>query len=239
MTRLRGGSRYGVVAAMFLLLVSARPAMAADPKPPDIQALTQDIQKIRKEAESLTLALWLPPQYWKATLAGNAQVSEAAKDKIVETIRPYVIIAVADAKVGLLGTMTFTPEADIREKARLVDAKGNAYEPLAEADIQPAARGMLRMMKPIWAANMGAIGQNMQVLVFPATDKAGAQIADATAKGSLVLKFDGNEYRWKLPLGSLLPPKFCPDCKEKCSGAWDFCPYCGKRLESASPADAK
>jgi hypothetical protein len=218
---------------MLLLLIAGRPAIAAEPKPPDFQALAQEIQKLHKEAGAITIVLWFPSQYWEACLANDARVTDAQKKSLVETLRPYTIMALVDMKLGALGTATYTSEGDIRSKAQLVDGKGNTYEPLGEDDIQAATKNVIGAMKPIMAGNMGPMGKNMQILLFPAADRAGQQIADPTSKGALVLKFDGQEYRWKLPLGSLLPAKYCPTCKEHCSGAWDFCPWCGNRLTNA------
>jgi len=59
---------------------------------------------------------------------------------------------------------------------------------------------------------------------------AGRRIADAKEEGSFAVLIGEKKYRWKLPLGSLLPPKTCAECGEELSGAFKFCPYEGTKL---------
>ena len=231
MNRLYGNVNWcGVAAVMLLLSVLGRPAIAAEPKAPDFQALVQELQKMQKEAGSITLLLWFPPQYWEACLANDARVTDKQKKDLVEALRPYTVIAVVDGNIGTFGNMTYKPEAEIRDKTLLLDAKGKTYGPLGEEDVQTGAKVVLSAMKPVMAGMLGPMGKNLHILLFPAADSAGRQIADAKGKGNLVVKLDKREFRWKLPLGSLLPAKYCTQCKEKCSGAWDFCPWCGSKL---------
>jgi hypothetical protein len=44
------------------------------------------------------------------------------------------------------------------------------------------------------------------------------------------VKMGEKEFHWRLPLGSLLPPKICPKCGETFSGAYKFCPWDGSTL---------
>jgi len=44
------------------------------------------------------------------------------------------------------------------------------------------------------------------------------------------LSINKNEYKWRTPLGSLMPVKTCPKDGEKMSGAWDYCPFDGEKL---------
>jgi len=85
-------------------------------------------------------------------------------------------------------------------------------------------------MKPIFVNMLGPMGQNMCFFLFPAESADGRRIAEAKKEGAFSVKLGEREFRWRLPLGSLLAPKMCPKCKEKCSGAWNFCPWCGTRL---------
>ena len=52
------------------------------------------------------------------------------------------------------------------------------------------------------------------------------------SKGGVKFKVATQEFRWRLPLGALMPAKVCAKCNDKCSGAWDYCPWCGTRLET-------
>ena len=76
----------------------------------------------------------------------------------------------------------------------------------------------------------------MQVLLFPAYGNDGIRIADAKEEGSFTVELIGGEaFTWRLPLGSVLPPKVCPVDGEQMSGVWTYCPRHGAELESVRP----
>jgi hypothetical protein len=66
--------------------------------------------------------------------------------------------------------------------------------------------------------------------IFGIGRETGRNISDATKEGVYYIEVGEKEFRWKLPLGSLLPPKICPVCKEKLSGAYKYCPWDGTKL---------
>jgi len=73
----------------------------------------------------------------------------------------------------------------------------------------------------------------MHFIVFSAVDKAGNRIADPMVKGAFSVKMHNKEFKWKLPLSSLLPAQTCGKCKERLKGNWSFCPYDGAKLPNA------
>jgi hypothetical protein len=81
---------------------------------------------------------------------------------------------------------------------------------------------------------LGALGRNMNFFVFPGVRANGRPIADAKQEGSFKVVLGEQEFRWRLPLSSLLPPKICPKCHETDKGAWKFCPWCGTALPAAA-----
>ena len=78
---------------------------------------------------------------------------------------------------------------------------------------------------------IGPMGQNMHVFLFPAKDKKGQDIAAAKREGFFSVKLDKREFKWRLPLGSLLRQKVCSVDGEKLNGAWKFCPWHGTELK--------
>jgi len=87
------------------------------------------------------------------------------------------------------------------------------------------------MIKPVIVNTLGPLGQNMHFFLFPAKNKSGRNIADAKKGGVFSVRLGEREFKWRLPLGSLLPPKICPRCGEKLSGAYKYCPYDGTPLK--------
>jgi hypothetical protein len=58
-------------------------------------------------------------------------------------------------------------------------------------------------------------------------------LADPLSEGSLSIRIGEQSFDWKLPLGSLMPPKMCPKDKEILNGAWIYCPWHGEKLVPA------
>jgi len=131
--------------------------------------------------------------------------------------------------------VTFVSEQTLRDSVVLVDGAGNEYRSLPPLDVGPDARNLLAMLQPMLANMMGPMGQNLHFLVFPGLDDAGRRIADASAEGQFAVRVGDEEFRWRLPLGSLLPPKFCPVDGERLNGAWKFCPWHGVELQKQKP----
>jgi hypothetical protein len=115
-----------------------------------------------------------------------------------------------------------------------MDASGKSYEPLSNDELPPLLQSILAGMKPGMVAAAGPAGKNMAILVFSNRDTAGKPIADAKSSGTFSVVAAGKAFRWRTPLGALLPPKACPKCGESLSGAYKFCPYDGTPLPGVS-----
>ena len=79
---------------------------------------------------------------------------------------------------------------------------------------------------------MGQLGKNFHFVLFPATNKERLPIMEAKKEGRFSLNLGGDNLRWRLPLGSLLPQKVCPIDGEELSGAWKYCPWHGALLKT-------
>jgi hypothetical protein len=195
----------------------------------DLVALMQETQRMSQKSGEITLAWWLPEEYWKASLAQQKQLSADQAESFLKVMRPYIVVIVVKGKISL--SSTFESEEFARKNTKVLDAQGNAYSPLAEADLDATAKAVLGMFKPMLANTMGAMGHNMHVLVFPAKTADGRQIVDTTQKGQFKVTLADKEFKWRLPFDSALPKQSCPECKEDCKGSWIFCPWCGTKLK--------
>ena len=185
---------------------------------------------MQQQADQMTLVWWIPEEFWWVSSAQDPTVTKAQTENLINVLRPYTLIIIVDGKIGPFGGVTYKPEAEIRAGVQIKDSQENYYRPLNEDKINADAKNFLSIMKPIFANMLGPMGQNMHFFFFPAESKNGNKIAEAKKEGAFSVKLREREFRWRLPLGSLLPPKTCPGCKEKCSGAWNFCPWCGTKL---------
>jgi len=222
---------YIVLVAVALVLSLGMKSVFAQGEQIDINTLIQETQKRSDKPGEMTFIWWIPEEYWQASFAQNPNMTATQIEDFVKVFRPYTLVAAVDGVMGTYGSVTYKTEAEIRSNIQLVDGQGNAYLPLGEDAVNADTKSFLAAMKPMLANALGPIGQNMHFFLFPAQNKDGQRIAQAKIEGVFLVKLGERNFRWKLPLGSLLPSKICPTCKEKISGSYKFCPWDGTKLE--------
>jgi len=97
------------------------------------------------------------------------------------------------------------------------------------------------MMRPVFSNMLGSLGLHLAFLVFPAADKQGVRTVEPTKDGTFVVRVGPQEFRYRLPLGSLLPPAIDQRTGETFPGNYHFNPYTGNKLVPAptnSPANS-
>lgn len=196
----------------------------------DLQALSEETQKMSQKPNEMTFVKWIPEEAWSVILTQVSGVMSAHREEYLKIIRPYTMVAIVNAKIGAFGGMTYKSEDHIRANARIMDSQNKCYAPLTEDEIDADAKNMLQIIKPMIANELGPMGQNMHFLLFPGKTNRGARIAAAKAKGRFSVKLGQEEFKWRLPLDALLPTKMCTGCEQECKGSWNFCPWCGKKL---------
>jgi hypothetical protein len=183
---------------------------------------------------------WIPTEFWEISSERSGTPEEAAKQRFA-SLRKYTVIAVALGKFGI-GNINWISEPEIRDATSLRDSDGNVYRPVQK--LSGDAEGLVSVLKPIFGNLLGSMGQNTQILFFPATNKMAKPIADPHSPGSfsvVVSKLvEGKEkvFEWKLPLTTLSPPKYCPVGKERVQANWKYCPWHGVKLDDSPAPDA-
>ncbi len=197
----------------------------------DINALVQESQRLSESPDKMTLIWWTPEEFWQASLEQNPNSSPAEVEEILNVLRPYLMILAADGDIGPFAGITYKSRDIMQNSIQLVDREGTLYRPLSDEAIDPNTRNFLSMMGPTVANMLGEMGENMHFFLFPSKDEQGNNIAVAKEEGTFSIKLDEREFIWKLPLGSVLPPKVCPVDGEELNGAWKFCPWHGAELK--------
>jgi hypothetical protein len=150
----------------------------------------------------------------------------------------YTLVAVGIGKLGI-GNVNWYSEQVIRSGTSLTDSSGAIYTPLTE--LTGDASGFASILKPIFSNLLGPMGQNIQLLFFPAKSATGKLIADPLHEGSFSVRLFypaekvDSQYEWRLPLTSLSPPRFCSVGKERVQADWKFCPWHGNSLDVTAP----
>jgi hypothetical protein len=179
----------------------------------------------------------MPEQYWRASLQSNDRLTDKAKDEFFGALRPYTIVAVVDTNVGIGGAFSFTSPDTLRSIVRIEDGAGNFYEPLDPQTVSGSVRNLVQIMRPVMANAMGALGSNLEIMVFPADSKSGGPIADAKKEGFFTEHVGDVRFRYRLPLGSLLPSMVDTRTGDTFPGNYHFNPFTGDKL-SPAPASA-
>jgi len=197
----------------------------------NMNALIQESQKLSESPDKMTLIWWTPEEFWQASFEQNPNSSPAEVEEILNVLRPYLMIVAADGDIGPFAGITYKSRDIMQNSIQLVDREGTHYRPLSDEAIDPDTRNFLSMTAPTLANMLGEMGQNMHFFLFPSKDKQGRNIAVAKEEGTFSIKLDEREFKWRLPFGSVLPPKVCPVDGEELNGAWKFCPWHGATLK--------
>lgn len=219
----------------WLLLGLLAPAIAlAAPPEVDTEALIRDTQRTSPGSDRVTMVWWIPEEFWRVSFAQEKSLTAEGVEDMLKALRPYTLVAVVDGRMGPMGSVTFKPEAEVRKQVVFVDTSGKEHRPLADDAINQDVKLFLGVMKPMLANMLGPMGESMYFFAFPARSEAGKPLADPLSEGAFAFKVADQTFNWRLPLGSLMPPKMCPRDKEVVNGAWSYCPWHGDKLVPAN-----
>ena len=220
------------VAATACLILA--PAAAAQDRSAaqTLEALNQETRQQLNAAGVADFVWWLPTDWWRLSLGGNETVPVSFLQRAEAALAEYTLVLVAHSEAGP-GTLTWVDEADLRSQITLRDGAGTEYPPIPTEQVAADARGAVDAIRPSFESMLGPVGRNFHFFFFPAAAESGRPIADPRMPGEIAVRVADEVYRWRLPLGSLLPEKVCPTDGERLNGAWLFCPWHGDRLTVA------
>lgn len=194
-----------------------------------VQELVQETQRTVNADGQVSMVWWMPREFWDESLkASGAAVPDAMRAQILAMVENYNILAVLRGRTGAFGLSDVQPKAEMQKNIR-VQFDGTEIAPLAPEQLDPAAQLLLAQLKPGLAATIGQMGQAMEFLVFPGKVGDG-RLADPAKPGELKVEFYGNALRFRLPLGSLLPPSIDGKTGEQFPGNYRFNPFTGDKL---------
>ena len=203
----------------------------------DIQKLVHDTQRMTQDPSSYTLVWWIPAEFWDLVLQSNPKVTAEARMRLVNIMNDYLLFVVVSSDLGPLGGMSPKDRAAIEANTTL-SVGGEDVAPLTKETMSADALNFVTMMKPVMANMLGQFGQSMEFLVYPNPPK-GAEKISAVKSGGFSYTAFGHRYDWKLPIGSLLPPKIDEKTKQSFPGDYLFNPYTGEKLTDTSVQGAK
>lgn len=219
-----------IASAFVVAALVAPPAVGQDRATAErLEALNQETRKQLNGSGVADFVWWLPTDWWRLALSGNETVPEPFLQRTEAALADYTLVLIAHGDAGP-DSLTWTDESALRADVTLLDRHGEAYPPIATELVAADARAAVEAIRPSFATLLGPAGRNFHFFFFPATTDTGTTIADPRLPGEISVRVVDQRYRWRLPLGALLPEKRCPVDGERLNGGWLFCPWHGDRL---------
>lgn len=215
--------------ALLLTLATLSPSLAAA-ETINANKLVQETQQQRVEGDHQQFIWWMPSEFFVVSMQQQPGIDARMIDEIRSKMAPYTIVAVGDFRIGPLGIMDARGQSEVRADLQLVTASGEVLPVLADTEIDNTVKNFLMAMKPGIAAVTGQFGEALQLMVLPARDAQGRPLYDVRQRGALTLRYQTRDFRFRLPLASLLPEKRDPETGDHFPGDYLFNPYTGKAL---------
>lgn len=195
----------------------------------NIQDLIQETQRLNQEANTMTLVWWVPSAFWEESMRSNRSLSDEQVADFVAILDEYSTFIVIRAKIGVMGSFTFADRDELADNLKFVVGDAE-LAPLAMADLNGDARNFFTVMKPMMTQMLGQMGEGMEFFVYP-NRIAGEVLLDPRQEGHFAFTAYENEFDWRLPLGSLLPPATDPATGETFPGNYRYNPFTGSKLD--------
>jgi hypothetical protein len=197
-------------------------------KPANTNDFVIECMKTNAEGTHRQTTIWFPYNFWEI-VGEQMKSSPEFTQNIVGHMKSYMMFCVVDYWVS--GTeLSFKSEDEIRSTLKLTDSSNEIFNPLPEQDIDAEAKQLLQHLRPTMAQMFGQFGKGMRIFLFKPKQTNGQVQFNVLKKNCFSLSWDNTRLTWKLPLSSVLPPKFCPVDNEQMKGNWEYCPVHGVKL---------
>ncbi len=223
---------YKVILIIILFSLSTRVIASESEHKVDVNKLIKETQIVDDRDKTLTIAWWMPTEFWKASFEKEKSLSADDITNMLKQFDPYIMFAVVDGNVSPFGSIYYKSDNEILSTIQVIDKDSNIYLPVLEDQLGGDLKILLGTFKPVLANMIGAMRENMNFYLFPAYDKNNNKIADIYKDGNLTILIGEKKLSWELPLDSVLPTKNCSKCNKSMSGKFKFCPWDGTKLKT-------
>jgi hypothetical protein len=211
--------------ALALLLASGSPLMSQGA---DLQAIIRDTQRMVKTGNHITMVWWIPYYYWEASFDSSTKIAPEARKQVLEMLSHYNIVSLADVNFDALGALHSKTEADLAANT-VLQLDGHPVAMLAVADLPDGMKNLLAIVRPILGNALGTFGKDMVLQIYPGSKDANETNWEKR-EGKLAVRVYDQNFLWRLPLPSTLPPRHNPKTGDEYPGDYKFDPYTGDRL---------
>jgi hypothetical protein len=196
----------------------------------DLREFIHETQQSVTVGQQLTMAWWIPPEFWDLSLAANSNVSPENAAEVRNAFHDYQVFAVVRANVGLQGLTGAASKTDLVANSHF-QIGGKAIQPIEPDKVPTGVQTLLGAMRPMIGSMLGQLGQSMELIVFPAVVD-GQRLNDPVKPGAFQFAVYDQTFHWRTPLASLLPKKLDPKTNEEFPGNYLYNPYTGDKLRA-------
>lgn len=215
--------------AFFLIFIAAMHVASAQTQHYSISEITRDLMIVDHRSNELAFVWWLPYEYWEILFDQQLLESKQTTEELLAILKQHNIFAVMKGEIGQNGNVVYKSGDEITQNIIFTDAYGSRYFPVKPENTEYRLQMLFTNFKPVFAQMMGSYGQNINLVVFDVSQNPESR-PNPTDTGRYYMKFFNKDYSFRLPVGSFLPPKYCPVDGEKYKGHWDYCPFHGNKL---------
>ncbi len=219
--------------ALCIVLGCACGALAQEIKV-DLGKFTQELQYNEQSGDNMRLIWWIPTEFWVESFR-DANMTQAQKDEFILAVDDYIVVAVIDGELNPLGGSKWRSVEEIKKNLTVKVGEGEPESPLATSEIAEGTNTMMAVMKPMFRKMLGDFGNGLEMICFRGKDDDKQRLLDPRETGHFSVNYKGKDYNWRLPLGTLLAPKFDAETGERFPGNFIFSPFTGERLVDVAP----
>lgn len=216
--------------AMALLCLATSPAAGLEMNV-DVNSAIYETQKSSRAIDEILTVWWIPPELMLLFLSSVPNLDEAQRTEFLESLDSYMVFLVIDGKIGPNQQPEIKDKKIVRKSIRLMDIKRKTYKPLKEKEISLEAKKSLVKIFPVLAGSYGPLGRAMHYVIFDAKGENNMKIGDVFLDGWFEIKMETRSFRWRTPLSTFVPPKYCPVTGEELPGGWKYNPWNGAKLD--------
>ncbi len=179
------------------------------------------------DIDNLYVVWWMLPEFWEKTFSEDPTISPEEGDLIVSMFRKYSIFAMVFGELGPMGIPNYKSEKFMQANTLLVHPNKRRYSPQKKDEIDGDTQMIIGFLEMYLSQILGDLGENITICVFD------CKTINPLEDDDFQIIIDKESFTFELPLGSLLPLKFCPEDGEKFNGAWSYCPFHGTYLRKS------
>jgi hypothetical protein len=219
------------IVVLTILIASLTDTYAESTKSINLDALSLDLKRNDESPEFIRSIMYLPTEFFRAATSNSPQLPSSSSDSLCDALDRYTIFWVLEINRANIPDIVSTTRENLVNKLSLTIGEGEAVSPLSEKEISKDAQYLLELMQQMFEQSGGVFSQG-EFLCFKGVSDKGKRLFNPTKKGFLSLNLRNSTYKWRLPLGSLLPPKYDKNTGEEFPGNYMYNPFTGETLRN-------